>query len=61
MSRHYETKHAEKYRHLTERARISKDLLAKLREQQGYFYKLHAARDAAFKTSFMISHKIAKK
>lgn len=31
VSRHYETKHAEKYRHLTEteRVRISKDLLAK--------------------------------
>lgn len=62
VSRHYETKHAEKYRHLTEteRTQISKDLLAKLREQQGYFTKLHAARDAATKTSFMISHKIAK-
>lgn len=37
MSRQYETKHAEKYRHLTERAWISKVLLTKLREQQGYF------------------------
>ena len=61
-SRQYETKHVEKYRHLTEteRARISKDLQAKLREQQSYFTKLHAPRDAATKTSFMISHKIAK-
>ena len=35
VSRHYETKHAEKYRYLTEteKERISKDLLAKLREQ----------------------------
>ena len=58
VSRHYETKHAKKYRHLTEteKARISKDLLAKLRERQRYFTKLHAAT----KASFMISHKIAK-
>ena len=60
MSRHYETKHAEKYRHLTGRARISKDLLAKLREQQGYFTKLHAPQHVATKISFMISHKIPK-
>ena len=60
MSRHYETKHAKIYRHLTEteKVRISKDMLAKLREQQGYFTKLHAARDT--KTSFMIPHEIAK-
>ena len=53
VSRHYETKHAEKYRYLTEtkRERISKDLLAKLRKQQGYFTKLHAARDAATKAA----------
>ena len=59
MSRHYETKHAKKYRHLTEseKVRILKDMLAKLREQQGYFTKLHAARNT--KTSF-IFHKIAK-
>ena len=62
MSGHFDRKHAEKYRHLSdiERARISKDLLAKLRERQGYFTKLHAAWNAATKTSFMISHKIAK-
>ena len=62
VSGHYERKHAEKYRHLSdiERARISKDLLAKLRERQGYFTKLHAAQDAATKTSFMIFHKMAK-
>ena len=62
VSGHYKTKHAEKYRHLTEtkRARILKDLLVKLREQQGCFTKLHAARDAATKIIFMISYKIAK-
>ena len=61
MSLHYETKHAEKYRPLTEteRERISKYLLAKLREKQGYFAKLHTAGDAATKTSLF--HKIAKK
>lgn len=62
VSRHYETKHAEKYRHLTdaERVRISEHLLAELGKQQGYFTKLHAAQDAATKTSFVTSHKIAK-
>ena len=61
VSRHYETKHAEKYRHLTEtESAVSKDLLAKLREQQSYFTTLHAARNAVTKTSFMISHTIAK-
>ncbi|XP_028253675.1 general transcription factor II-I repeat domain-containing protein 2 [Parambassis ranga] len=35
-------------------------LLAKLQTQQGFFTKLHTSRDAATKTSFLISHKIAK-
>ncbi|XP_071063277.1 general transcription factor II-I repeat domain-containing protein 2B-like [Pseudochaenichthys georgianus] len=62
VSRHYETKHAEKYKNLTdaERARTSEALLAKLQKQQGFFTKLHTSRDAATKTSFVISHKIAK-
>ena len=62
LSRHYETKHAEKYKNLTEteRARTSEALLAKLQKQQGCFTKLHAARDAATQNSFVISHKIAK-
>jgi len=62
LSRHYETKHAEKYKSLTdaERARTSEALLAKLQKQQGFFTKLHTSRDAATKTSFVISHKIAK-
>lgn len=62
LSRHYETKHTEKYKNLTdaERARTSENLLAKLQKQQGLFTKLHTSRDAATKTSFVISHKIAK-
>ena len=62
VSRHYETKHAEKYKNLTdaERARTSEALLAKLQKQQGFFTKLHTSSDAATMTSFVISHKIAK-
>lgn len=49
LNRHYETKHAEKYKNLTdaERARTSEALLAKLQKQQGLFTKLHGSRDAA--------------
>lgn len=56
---HYETKHEEKYKNLkdAERAWTSDALLAK---QQGLFTKLHGSRDAAVKTSFVTSHKIAK-
>lgn len=62
LKRHYETKHAAKYKNLTdaERARTSTDLLAKLEKQQGCFTKLHADRDAATRTSFVIAHKIAQ-
>ena len=62
LCRHYETKHAEKYKNVsdTEKARTSEALLAKLQKQQGLFTKLHTARDAATRTSFVISHKIAK-
>lgn len=62
LSRHYDKKHAEKYKNLTdaERARTSEALLAKLQKQQGFFTKLHTSRDAATRTSFVISHKIAK-
>lgn len=62
LSRHYQTKHAEKYKNLTddERTRTLEALLAKLQTQQGFFTKLHTSRDAATKTSFVISHKIAK-
>ncbi|KAF0042457.1 hypothetical protein F2P81_005989 [Scophthalmus maximus] len=62
LKRHYETKHAEKYKNLTdaEQARTSTDLIAKLEKQQGCFTKLHAARDAATRTSFVIAHKIAQ-
>ena len=41
LSRHYETKHAEKYKSLTdaEKAGTSEALLAKLQKQQGFFYQ----------------------
>jgi len=59
LKRHYETKHAKKYKNWTdaERARTPTDLLAKLEKQQGCFTKLHAARDAATRTSFVIANK----
>ena len=63
LNRHYNTKHAEKYGNLTDadRARTSEALLTKLQKQQGCFTKRCTSRDAAAKTSFVISHKIAKK
>ena len=62
LNRHFETKHAAKYQHLSddERARAADALVAKLTKQQGCFAKLYASRDAATRTSLMISHKIAK-
>ncbi|XP_069584553.1 general transcription factor II-I repeat domain-containing protein 2B-like [Ranitomeya imitator] len=62
LNRHYETKHAQKYKNLTEaeRARASEDLLSKLQTQKRFFTKLHASRDAAIRTSFVKSHKIAR-
>ncbi|MBN3302039.1 PLCZ1 phosphodiesterase, partial [Amia calva] len=62
LNRHYETKHAKNYKNLTnaERAQTSEALLAKLQKQQSLFTKLCTPRDAAAKTSFVISHKIAK-
>ena len=44
-----------------ERVRESDALLAKLQTQQGLFTKLHTSRDAAVSTSYVISHKIARK
>lgn len=63
LNRHYATKHADKYRNLSdnERARESAGLLAKLQTQQGLFSQLYTARDAAVRTSYVISHKIARK
>ena len=63
LNHHYTTKHEEKYRNLSgeERARESDALLAKLQTQQGFFTKLHTPRDAAVRTSYVISHKIARK
>lgn len=63
LNRHYETKHAEKYKNLTdaERAQTSEALLAKLHTQQYFFTKLHTSTDTAeAKTSSVISYKIAK-
>lgn len=63
LNRHYVTKHEEKYKNLSdqERAKESDALLAKLQNQQGLFTKLCTSRDAAVKTSYVISHKIARK
>ena len=43
-----------------ERERTSEALLAKLQKQQGFFTKLHTARDAATRASSVTSHKMAK-
>uniref|UniRef100_A0A8C5M4S6 SPIN-DOC-like zinc-finger domain-containing protein n=1 Tax=Leptobrachium leishanense TaxID=445787 RepID=A0A8C5M4S6_9ANUR len=59
LSRHYVTKHAEKYKNVSdaERARASNALLTKLQNQQELFTKLHTSRDGAVKTSYVISTK----
>ena len=56
LNRYYKTKHAEKYKTLTdaERARTSDAFLAKLQNQQGPSTKLHTSRDGAVKTNFDI-------
>lgn len=58
---HYESKHTPTYKLLTdaECGQTSEPLLAKLQKQQGLFTKLYTSRDGTFKTSFVISHKIA--
>lgn len=45
LNRHYETKHAEKYKNVTdaELARTSEILLAKLQKQQGFFFFYQAS------------------
>jgi len=60
LNRHHNKKHVGTYKSLTdaERARTSEALLAKLQRQHCCFTKLHSG--AATKTSFVISHKIAK-
>ncbi|GCC38090.1 hypothetical protein chiPu_0016601 [Chiloscyllium punctatum] len=62
LNHHYVTKLAEKYNNLSdqERARELDALLAKLHNQQRRFTKLHISRDAAVKTSYVITHKIAR-
>ena len=63
MNRQYTTKYEDKYRNLSDEecSWESDALLAKLQTQQGLFTKLHTPRDAAFWTSYVISHKIARK
>ncbi|KAL2079794.1 hypothetical protein ACEWY4_025538 [Coilia grayii] len=63
LNRHFATKHEEKYKNLTDedRAREAGTLLAKLHTQQAVFTKCHANRDTAVKTSFVLSHKIARR
>lgn len=63
LNRHYTSKHEDKYRTLSdeERTRESDALQAKLQTQQGLFTKLHTPRDAAVRTSYVISHKIIRK
>lgn len=57
LTRHYATKHAEKYKNFSDedRGKESDALLTKLQNQQGFFFmKLHASRDAAAKASYVI-------
>jgi len=63
LSRHYLTKHAEKYKNLSdeEREKESDALLTKLQNQQRLFTEHCTSRDAAVKTSYVLSHKIARK
>ncbi|KAF7246160.1 General transcription factor II-I repeat domain-containing protein 2B [Varanus komodoensis] len=60
LNRHYETKHAEKYKHLTdaERTRTSEALLAKLQKQQGFFLPKLTHHGTQH---FLIAYKITKK
>ena len=57
LSRHYATKHADKYKNLSEeeRAKGSDALLAKLQSQQHIFTKHSTSRDAAVKTSYVLT------
>ena len=63
LSRHYATKHADKYKNLSEeeQAKESDALLAKLQSQQNIFTKRSTSRDAAVETSYVLSHKNAKR
>lgn len=63
LNRHYVTKHEDKYRNLSDqqRAKESETLLSKLQSQRTLFKKLSASRDTATKTSYVISHKIARR
>uniref|UniRef100_A0A674BUJ9 HAT C-terminal dimerisation domain-containing protein n=1 Tax=Salmo trutta TaxID=8032 RepID=A0A674BUJ9_SALTR len=62
LSRHFQTKHKEKYRNMSseQRASRSKELLSQLQKQQGLFTKLHAANNGIASASYVLSHKIAK-
>jgi hypothetical protein len=43
-----------------QRTSASKELLSQLQKQQGLFTKLHSANDGIARTSYVLSHKIAK-
>jgi hypothetical protein len=62
LSRHVQTKHAEKYRNMSseQRTGASKELLSQLQKQQGLFTKLHSANNGITRASYVLSHKIAK-
>ncbi|KAL7851395.1 hypothetical protein AOLI_G00217510 [Acnodon oligacanthus] len=62
LNRHCESKSTEKHKNSAdeERARPSEDLLEKLQRQQGFFTKLRSSRDAAVRTSLVISHKTGR-
>jgi hypothetical protein len=62
LSRHFQTKHAGKYRNMYSEQRASelKELLSQLQKQQGLFTKLHSANYRIARASYALSHKIAK-
>ncbi|XP_077969525.1 general transcription factor II-I repeat domain-containing protein 2-like [Styela clava] len=62
LKRHFETKHAKKYKNLSnnEMAQTAESMVAKLEKQQSFFTRLHASNDAAVMASFVIAHKIAQ-
>ncbi|XP_068189785.1 general transcription factor II-I repeat domain-containing protein 2-like [Antennarius striatus] len=62
LNRHYTTKHADRYKNLTDdaRARTSEALLAKLQTQQDCVGNANTPGDAIAKASLMISYTIVK-
>ena len=62
LSRHFQTKHAEKYRNMSseQRASASKELLSQLQKHKELFTKLHSANDGIARARYVLSNKIAK-